>query len=83
MTTEKLTDRETEVLWLIAEGLSNKLIADRLGITDHTAKFHVANAVKKHKTGCRTHAVVLFILDNLEEAKTRLRHPQLKLRLAA
>jgi len=42
-----LTPRETEVAILIADGLSNKLIADRLGIASHTAKFHVFNAIKK------------------------------------
>jgi ATP/maltotriose-dependent transcriptional regulator MalT len=36
-----LTPRETEVLALLAEGLSNKAIARRLGISVHTAKFHV------------------------------------------
>jgi two-component system nitrate/nitrite response regulator NarL len=32
---------------LIVEGLSNKLLADRLGISHHTAKFHVFNTIKK------------------------------------
>src|SRR5262245_27490652 len=38
---EDLTPREQEVLTLLAEGLSNKEIASRLDISDHTAKFHV------------------------------------------
>ncbi len=42
-----LTRREVEVAALIAEGLSNKLIAARLDIADHTAKFHVCNTLKK------------------------------------
>jgi len=42
-----LTPRETEVATLIAEGLSNKLIADKLDLSDHTVKFHVLNVCKK------------------------------------
>jgi DNA-binding CsgD family transcriptional regulator len=52
-----LTARELEVLRLMAEGASNKLIARRLGISFHTAKFHVASiAAKLYATG-RTDAV--------------------------
>ena len=54
----ELTDREREVLALLAEGLSNKLIADRLGISDHTAKFHVNGVMAKLGAGTRTEAVV-------------------------
>jgi DNA-binding CsgD family transcriptional regulator len=39
---ESLTPRERDVLELIAEGLSNRRVAERLGISDHTVKFHVA-----------------------------------------
>jgi len=39
--TEELTRREVEVLQLLAEGLPNKAIALRLGISDHTVKFHI------------------------------------------
>jgi DNA-binding NarL/FixJ family response regulator len=42
-----LTARELEVLALLAEGASNKLIARRLGISAHTAKFHVASLMDK------------------------------------
>jgi two-component system, NarL family, nitrate/nitrite response regulator NarL len=38
---EHLTPRETQVLEMLAEGLSNEEIAGRLGISDHTAKVHV------------------------------------------
>jgi two-component system, NarL family, nitrate/nitrite response regulator NarL len=54
-----LTPRETEVLNLMAEGLSNKLIADRLKISDHTAKFHVNAVLGKLGAETRTEAVVL------------------------
>ena len=44
---EALTQRELEVLELLAEGLPNKAIADRLGISDQTVKFHVASIMGK------------------------------------
>jgi DNA-binding NarL/FixJ family response regulator len=52
-----LTTRETEVLTLLAEGVSNKEIAYRLGISEHTAKFHVASILAKLDAGTRTEAV--------------------------
>jgi DNA-binding NarL/FixJ family response regulator len=54
-----LTPREAEVLGLIAEGLSNKLIAARLKISEHTAKFHVNAIFTKLGADTRTEAVVL------------------------
>jgi two-component system nitrate/nitrite response regulator NarL len=53
------TPREAEVLSLLAEGLSNKLIADRLKISDHTAKFHVTAILNKLGAETRTEAVVM------------------------
>ena len=53
-----LTPRENEVLSLMAEGLSNKLIADRLKISEHTAKFHVNAILTKLDAETRTEAVV-------------------------
>ena len=54
-----LTPRELEVLALLAEGASNKLIARRLGISVHTAKFHVASIMAKLGAGSRTEAVTI------------------------
>ena len=54
----ELTDRERQVVQLLSEGLSNKLIADRLGISDHTAKFHVNGVMMKLGASTRTEAVV-------------------------
>lgn len=53
-----LTPREHEVLELLAEGLSNKLIALRLDISEHTAKFHVNSILEKLEADTRTDAVV-------------------------
>jgi DNA-binding NarL/FixJ family response regulator len=54
----ELTRRESQVLRLIAEGASNKEIARRLGISAHTAKFHVASILQKLKAPGRTAAVI-------------------------
>lgn len=54
-----LTAREREVLELMAAGLSNRRIARRLGISEHTAKFHVNGVLAKLGAGTRTEAVVL------------------------
>ena len=52
-----LTPREREVLALLAEGASNKSIARRLGISVHTAKFHVRSVIDKLDAVGRTEAV--------------------------
>jgi len=52
-----LTPREREVLALLAEGASNKEIAKRLGISIHTAKFHVGSVLDKLDATGRTDAV--------------------------
>ena len=58
---EPLSERELEVLDVIAEGLSNKLIAHRLGISEHTVKTHVASIFAKLGAASRTEAVSLAI----------------------
>jgi DNA-binding CsgD family transcriptional regulator len=52
-----LTPRELDVLALLAEGASNKTIAKRLGISVHTAKFHVGSLLDKLDAIGRTDAV--------------------------
>lgn len=54
-----LTPREREVLRLLAEGLPNKAIAQRLGVTEHTVKFHVNAILGKLGAQSRTEAVVV------------------------
>lgn len=55
---EPLTPRETETLALLAEGLPNKLVADRLGVSERTARYHVAQILAKLGAQSRTEAVV-------------------------
>lgn len=55
---DALTHREREVLALVVEGLSNRAIAQRLGISEHTAKFHVNQLLQKLGAQTRTEAVV-------------------------
>jgi DNA-binding NarL/FixJ family response regulator len=52
-----LTDRESEVLGLLAKGLANKQIAVALGISEHTVKFHVSSIYAKLNVTNRTEAV--------------------------
>ena len=58
---EALTDREAQVLEPLAEGLSNKAIGARLGISDQTVKFHVASIAGKLGAHNRTEAVRLAV----------------------
>jgi DNA-binding NarL/FixJ family response regulator len=57
-TVDALTPREGEVLRLIAEGLPNKIIAQKLAISEHTVKFHVNAILTKLGAQSRTEAVV-------------------------
>ena len=54
---EPLTARELEVLVLVADGLRNREIAARLGISEHTVKFHLAAVFGKLGASSRTEAV--------------------------
>jgi two-component system, NarL family, nitrate/nitrite response regulator NarL len=56
---EPLTPRESEVLQLLAQGLTNHAIARHLGISDHTAKFHVTAILGKLGAGSRSEAIVV------------------------
>jgi DNA-binding NarL/FixJ family response regulator len=60
-----LTPREIEVLRMIAEGLGNKEIATRLGISDHTVKFHISSIFVKLGASSRTEAVIVGIRQGL------------------
>jgi DNA-binding NarL/FixJ family response regulator len=54
---EPLTPREQEVLSLVADGLRNREIAGRLGVSEHTVKFHLAAVFGKLGATSRTDAV--------------------------
>ena len=58
---DPLTEREIQVLIMIGDGNSNKLIADKLSITEHTVKGHVKSILSKLGASDRTHAVTLGI----------------------
>jgi DNA-binding NarL/FixJ family response regulator len=62
---ENLTPREMETLEMLAEGISNKQIAARLHISEHTAKFHVNSILGKLGAGTRTEAVMTGLRSGL------------------
>ena len=64
---ETLTAREMEVLELLAVGLQNKEIGDRLAITERTVKFHVSSILGKLGAGNRTEAVAIAVQYGLIE----------------
>jgi len=55
----RLTAREIEVLVMLAEGLANKNIAWRLGISEHTVKFHISSIFTKLNASSRAEAVAI------------------------
>ena len=56
---DRLTERERETLALLAEGLANRAIAERLGITERTVKFHVAEILARLGASNRAQAVAI------------------------
>jgi DNA-binding NarL/FixJ family response regulator len=58
---EPLTEREREVLGMLARGLSNRRIAERLAISENTVKAHVAAILAKLGAATRTEAVTLGV----------------------
>ncbi len=56
-----LSHRETEVLAIAAEGLTNEQIAARLAITSHAVKFHLSSIYRKLGVANRTEAVVAYL----------------------
>src|SRR6202030_155863 len=69
---DALTEREIEVLSLIAAGNSNKLIADQLSISEDTVKGHVKSILSKLGANDRTHAAAV----GLKRGIIELKHPK-------
>jgi DNA-binding NarL/FixJ family response regulator len=63
-----LTDREREVLVLVAQGLSNQQIADSLVISERTARTHVSNILSKLEVASRTQAALVAIREGIAPA---------------
>ncbi len=62
---QSLSPREIEVLRMLAEGLGNKEVAWRLGISEHTVKFHINSIFTKLDASSRTEAVTIGIRQGL------------------
>jgi DNA-binding NarL/FixJ family response regulator len=58
---ESLSEREKEFLALVAEGLTNTRIAERLSVSEHTVKFHLQNVFQKLNVANRTEAARVFL----------------------
>jgi DNA-binding NarL/FixJ family response regulator len=67
-TVSSLTDREREVLVLVAQGLSNQQIANALVISERTARTHVSNILSKLGVASRTQAALLAIREGIAPA---------------
>jgi DNA-binding NarL/FixJ family response regulator len=61
ITIDSLTDREAELLQLVANGLSNKIIAQKLMVSENTVKYHMKNILQKLGVQNRTEAVTQAI----------------------
>jgi DNA-binding NarL/FixJ family response regulator len=63
-----LTARERDVLACVARGLSNRAIADELGMAERTARTHVSNILAKLGLTSRTQAALFAVEHNLDRA---------------
>lgn len=68
---QPFSPREWEVLTLVAQGLTNKEIAYRLGISDRTVQFHINSVFNKTDTASRTEAAVLALQQGWIEIETQ------------
>ena len=64
-----LTQRERDVLACVAQGLPNRAIADRLGITERTARTHVSNILAKLGLSSRTQAALFAVQNGLDQER--------------
>jgi len=70
-TEEPLTEREVEVLSLVARGLSNQEIADRLVVSERTVRTHVSNILGKLHLANRTQAALYAVREGLADLDTK------------
>lgn len=77
---ESLTKRELEVLKLLAVGMYNKEVAEKLNISERTVKNHVSNIFKKIEVTDRTQAAVFAIRNNLIELKKEWKTREFRLK---
>lgn len=68
-----LTQRQREVLVLLCDGLSNKLISRRLGVSDATVKTHVASVLRSLNVSTRLEAVAVAFKLGLVDSEDRVR----------
>jgi DNA-binding NarL/FixJ family response regulator len=61
LSSDALSGREIEVLRMVGEGCSNKIVADRLSISEDTVKGHMRSILSKLNANDRTHAVMIAI----------------------
>ncbi|QLY32303.1 response regulator transcription factor [Nocardia huaxiensis] len=61
----RLTERETEILELMSQGLSTRIMSSQLYIAESTVKMHIANTMRKLNANNRTHAVALYIRNSI------------------
>jgi DNA-binding NarL/FixJ family response regulator len=62
-----LSDREVEIIRLLAEGLSNRSVSERLSLSENTIKYHLKNILQKLNVQNRTEAVMYAVRNNLIE----------------
>jgi len=62
---ERLSRRETEVLQMVARGLTNGEIASALSVSVHAVKFHLASVYRKLEVANRTEAAAVYLVGNV------------------
>ena len=66
---DNLSERETEILALLGLGLTNKLIADRVGVSENTVKYHVKNILQKLQINSRAKAATYAVRHGITPGK--------------
>lgn len=64
MKTKTLTQRETEVMYMLIKGYNNPTISEKLCISEHTTKAHISSIYEKFGATNRVQAIVKYLKDN-------------------